>query len=241
MACSLEKLLAQLGLGSRKECRALVLGGCVVVSGETIDDPYAELAPVPKVITVDGEEVDTRVKLYVMLNKPEGVECSHRPQHHESVFSLLPARWVSMGLHCVGRLDVDTTGLLLLSNQGDFIHHVESPRKGLGKVYHAMLADPLTASARAALLEGVELRSEKGLFKALALEDVDDGRVAITVGEGVYHQVKRMFAAVGNKVVHLHRVAIGSVTLDSQLEPGAWRYLSVDELQGLGVTVPETP
>lgn len=231
---TLEKLLSQLGLGSRKESRALVRMGLVEVDGETAEDPFVELSPLPGHLVVNGEDISLRTRLFVLLHKPEGYECSHRPQHHESVFSLLPARWLAMGIHCVGRLDVDTTGLLLLSNQGDFIHQIESPRKGLGKAYRAVLADPLTPESQERLLAGVELRSEKGLFNALSLEMHDEHTVTITVGEGVYHQVKRMFAAVGNKVCALHRVSIGSLVLNADLAPGSWRFLEADELRNLG-------
>lgn len=232
--CTLEKHLARLGLGSRKECRALIRMGLVEIDGELPEDPQALYDSLPPAITVNGETVDTSTKLFVMLHKPAGVECSHQPQHHASVFSLLPERWLAMDLRCVGRLDVDTTGLLLLSNQGDFVHLVESPRKGLGKTYVASLADPLSLEAQEKLRAGVELRQEKGLFRALELEMRDDGKVAITVGEGVYHQVKRMFAAVGNRVEGLHRGSIGTVSLDQGLAPGEWRFLRDEELLALG-------
>lgn len=227
---SLEKLLVQLGLGSRKECRILVRQGLVEISGKVMEDPFEVLTQLPAELAVNGEMIPARTSLFVMLYKPAGFECSHRPQHHDSVFSLLPARWLNMDMHCVGRLDVDTTGLLLFSNQGRFIHHVESPRKGLGKVYRAHLAESLSSTAQEMLLEGVELRSEKGLFRALSLNAIEDRVVDIAVGEGVYHQVKRMFAAVGNKVESLHRISIGDLKLDPVLCPGQWRFLEEEDL-----------
>jgi len=229
----LEKLLSQMGLGSRKECRLAIRQGLVEIDGMIQDNPSLDLQEIPSHLNFAGESLPTQTRLYIMLNKPEGYECSHRPQHHQSVFNLLPERFLNMDVHCVGRLDVDTTGLLLFSNQGGFIHHVESPRKGLGKTYRARLADHLNEEQADALLAGVQLRSEKGLFTAKALYRIEDNLVDIVVGEGVYHQVKRMFAAVGAKVVSLHRLSIGTLELDAEMVSGSWRFLNTQDLAKL--------
>lgn len=232
---NLEKLLARLGVGSRKDCFRYIRNGLVQIEGVVVNDPRTTFATLPTEIMVGEESIPVVLELFVMLHKPVGYECSHRPQNHDSVFSLFPERFLAMGLQSVGRLDVDTTGLLLLSNQGNFIHSIESPRKGYGKVYEAHLVDPLEAVAQEQLLQGVALHHEKGLFQALDLQMVNERHVRITVGEGVYHQVKRMFAAVGNRVESLHRLAIGAVALPSDLPCGQWRWLTESECLALGV------
>jgi 16S rRNA pseudouridine516 synthase len=162
--------------------------------------------------------------IYIKLHKPFGYECSHAPTSHESVFALLPQEMVKDGLQCAGRLDYDTTGLLLLSNDGQFIHKIEHPKKGFAKTYIATLAKPLTEEMQKNLLYGVSLRGEKRLCTALELKLVAGNMAEITIKGGVYHQVKRMFAAVGNKVIALHRSKIGTYELDN-IESGQWSYL----------------
>ena len=207
-ALTLDRLLASIGFGSRKEARALVRMGFVELDGKVLEDPFMEFKERPECITVNGEEVTTQEKLYVMLHKPVDVECSHNPRDHESVYSLLPDRFTAMGIQSVGRLDADSEGLLLLSNQGDFIHRVESPKKGLFKYYRVGLARPF------------EIR-------------VEGDTVVIAIGEGLYHQVRRMFAAVGNHVVTLKREAIGPVALDPSLGKAGWRFLTDSEVASL--------
>lgn len=227
---TVERLLSRLGFGSRKDCRALVRSGLVEISGEVVADPFEMLDEKPETILVNGESVPTFEDLYVMMNKPCGLECSHKPRDHESVFERFPPRMLSMGLHCVGRLDADSHGLLLLSNEGQFIHRVESPKKGMLKTYVAKLARPITDGQIRLLTEGVQLKGEKKLFVARKLEKVSDTEVRISIAEGVYHEVRRMFAAVSNHVEDLERVSIGNVVLDSALGPGDWRFLTPEEV-----------
>jgi 16S rRNA pseudouridine516 synthase len=186
----------------------------------------------PEFITVNGEEVPTIEKLYIMMDKPLDVECSHNARDHQSVFELLPDRFTAMGIQTVGRLDADSSGLLLFSNQGDFIHKVESPKKGYLKKYRVTLARPFTEEQKAELLRGVMLKDERRPVLARALE-VDGDSVLISIGEGLYHQVRRMFAAVGNHVETLKREAIGPVVLDSTLGKGGWRYMTEEEVASL--------
>ena len=213
-ALTLDRLLASIGFGSRKEARALVRMGFVELDGKVLEDPFMEFKERPECITVNGEEVTTQEKLYVMLHKPVDVECSHNPRDHESVYSLLPDRFTAMGIQSVGRLDADSEGLLLLSNQGDFIHRVESPKQ------------------EAELLKGVMLKDERRPVLAREIR-VEGDTVVIAIGEGLYHQVRRMFAAVGNHVVTLKREAIGPVALDETLGKGGWRFLTDSEVASL--------
>ncbi len=218
-ALTLERLLAGIGFGSRKEARALVRMGVVELNGEVQEDPFVEFKERPATITVNGEEVTTQEKLYVMLHKPLDVECSHNARDHRSVFELLPDRFTAMGIQTVGRLDADSEGLLLLSNQGDFIHKVESPKKGYLKKYRVTLARPFTEEQKAELLGGVMLKGERRPVLAREIA-VEGDSVVISIGEGLYHQVRRMFAAVGNHVETLKRDAIGPVLLDETLGKG---------------------
>ena len=157
------------------------------------------------------------------------MECSHNARDHRSVFELLPDRFTAMGIQTVGRLDADSEGLLLLSNQGDFIHKVESPKKGYLKKYRVTLARPFTEEQKAELLGGVMLKGERRPVLAREIA-VEGDSVVISIGEGLYHQVRRMFAAVGNYVETLKRDAIGPVLLDETLGKGGWRFLTDDEV-----------
>ena len=231
-ALTLDRLLASIGFGSRKECRALVRMGMVELDGEVLEDPFVEFKERPEFITVNGEEVPTIEKLYIMMDKPLDVECSHNARDHQSVFELLPDRFVAMGIQTVGRLDADSSGLLLFSNQGDFIHKVESPKKGYLKKYRVTLARPFTEEQKAELLRGVMLKDERRPVLAHEIS-VEDNSVLISIGEGLYHQVRRMFAAVGNHVETLKREAIGPVVLDDMLGKGGWRYLTDEEISSL--------
>lgn len=228
-ALTLDRLLASIGFGSRKEARALVRMGFVELDGKVLDDPFMEFKERPECITVNGEEVTTQEKLYVMLHKPTDVECSHNPRDHESVYSLLPDRFTAMGIQSVGRLDADSEGLLLLSNQGDFIHRVESPKKGCLKRYRVTLAREFTEAQEKELLAGVMLKDERRPVQAREIVR-EEGSVVITIGEGLYHQVRRMFAAVGNHVETLERISIGPLVLDETLGEGGWRFLTDEEI-----------
>lgn len=228
-ALTLERLLASMGYGSRKESRALVRMGLVELDGNVLEDPFMEFAERPESITVNGEEVPTVDKLYVMMHKPLDVECSHNARDHQSVFSLLPDRFTAMGIQTVGRLDADSEGLLLLSNQGDFIHKVESPKKGLLKRYRVTLAREFTEAQKQELLKGVMLKGERREVLAREIE-VEGDSVIVAIGEGLYHQVRRMFAAVGNHVETLERISIGPVQLDASLGRGGWRFLTDEEV-----------
>jgi 16S rRNA pseudouridine516 synthase len=177
-----------------------------------------------KKIAILHLENEVKHKIYIKLNKPLGYECSHAPASHESVFSLFPLEFIKNGLQCAGRLDVDTTGLLLLSNDGEFIHKIEHPKKGFAKTYIAGLTDSLTEGMQKKLLTGVQLHGEKRLCKALELKLLAENMAEIIIKGGVYHQVKRMFAAVGNKVVTLHRSKIGDYELEA-LKEGEWRFI----------------
>ncbi len=229
----LSRILQSQGFGSRKGCVAQVRAGAVAVNGVVCDDPEAEFNTNGLQLTLDGATWTYREKAYVLMHKPAGYECSHHPSHHPSVFSLLPPPLLQRGVQCVGRLDQDTTGLLLFSDDGQFIHRMISPRKGIAKVYRATCADPVTDAMLDALRTGVVLNDEPAPIAALACERLDATTLRLTLAEGKYHQVKRMIAATGNHVETLHREAIGSHALPAGLAPGSWRWLEVADLQQL--------
>lgn len=229
----LYKALQSQGFGSRKACIARVWAGEVEANGVVCDDPETEVDPAGLELTLDGASWRYREKVYVLMHKPAGYECSHHPSHHPSVFALLPPPLLQRGVQCVGRLDQDTTGMLLFSDDGQFIHRMISPRKGVTKVYRVSCADPVGDAMLDALRTGVQLNDEPAPIAALACEPIDSHTLRLSLGEGKYHQVKRMIAATGNRVERLHREAIGNFALPATLPPGAWRWLEDPDLKQL--------
>lgn len=221
----LETILFTQGFGSRRECRALIAAGSVRIDAAIRTDPHADFETTGLTFEVARVPWRFQDKAYLMLHKPGGHECSHQPQHHASVFSLLPAPLRGRGVQCVGRLDQDTTGLLLLSDDGGFVHALASPRKKVPKVYRAGLKHPLDDRQLHALRTGVLLHGETQPSRATAARAVDAHTLELTIAEGKYHQVKRMVAAAGNRVETLHRHAVGALTLPPGLAPGQWCWL----------------
>lgn len=224
----LERILRSQGFGAKKACRALIEAGEVTVEGAPCDDPFAEFAPAGLNFTVAGEAWEYRENAYLLMNKPAGYECSHQPIHHPSVFALLPAPMLGRGMQAVGRLDEDTTGLLLFSDDGQFIHRMASPKWKMPKVYRVTLKHPGDDALVTALLSGVQLHDEPAPIAAAACEQVEERVLLLTLTEGKYHQVKRMIGAAGNRVEALQRVALGSLTLPADLPEGKWRWLDAE-------------
>ena len=233
------RLLQSQGFGSRKLCRERVRAGRVGVNGVPCTDPDRVFDPAGLVLDVDGEAWAYREKAYLVLHKPAGYECSRQARDHPSVFGLLPAPLVERGVQCVGRLDQDTTGLLLLSDDGEFIHHHTSPRRAVGKTYRVTCKHPLQDALVASLLAGVLLRDETAPIAARSCRILAERELELSIAEGKYHQVKRMVAAAGNRVAALHRVAVGGYTLPEDLPPGHWKWLEPAELEHLG-SLPDT-
>ena len=226
----LEKILQSQGFGSRKYCQQLIKNGAVLIENQVYDNPKQNLNTDDLNFTVFGEPYQYRENVYIALNKPQDYECSHQATHHQSVFSLLPEILIHRGVQCVGRLDQDTTGLLLLTDDGQYLQSLTHPRKHVPKIYHVTTADPVTPKQIQALEQGVELRNEKGIFAATDVQLISANQLCMTVHQGVYHQVKRMLAAVGNKVDALHRHQIGQLELPDLAE-GEWIYLTAWQKQ----------
>ncbi|OEC90351.1 pseudouridine synthase [Acinetobacter sp. YK3] len=226
----LEKILQSQGFGSRKYCQQLIKNGSVQIENQICDNPKQNINTDQLVFQVFGEEYQYREHVYIVLNKPKGYECSHQATHHKSVFSLFPEILLHRGIQCVGRLDQDTTGLLLLTDNGQFLQALTHPRKHVPKVYHVTTADPITPEQIQGLQQGVELRNEKGIYAATDIQLFSEHQLSMTIHQGVYHQVKRMLAAVGNKVEALHRHQVGLLELPD-LPEGEWMYLSDEQKQ----------
>lgn len=221
----LEKMLQSQGFGSRKHCQQLIKNGAIQIQNEVITDPKFKLDLDHLEFSVYQQTFQYREKVYIALNKPQNYECSHQSTHHFSVFDLFDDVLMNRGLQSVGRLDQDTTGLLLFTDDGQFLQALTHPKKHVPKVYQIQTADPITDEQIQQLEQGVELRNEKGLFAATDVQRLAEHALKITVHQGVYHQVKRMLAAVGNKVERLHRAQVGQLVLND-LPEGDWLYLN---------------
>ena len=244
----LQDILYSQGFGTRRVCSGLIQQGLVQVY-------ESSEAPAPVLCTqsaadfvaeglrfrVQGVDWPYYEKAYVMLNKPTATECSQKPSTHPSIYTLLPSplrlrpqKGAVQGVQAVGRLDQDTTGLLLLTDDGKFIHRMSSPRHHVPKVYEVTVKHPLDEVQVGKLLSGVVLDDDPKPVRAAACEAVSSHHLRLTLTEGKYHQVKRMVAAVSNRVEALHRESIGELTLPADLKPGEWRWLSAVDLKNLG-------
>ncbi|PPE69871.1 16S rRNA pseudouridine(516) synthase [Caldimonas thermodepolymerans] len=221
----LAQLLFSQGFGTRRECEGLILAGRVAIGGAVHADPDHEVDPGGLVFSVDGQDWPYHERACLVMHKPAGYECSQKPSAWPSVYTLLPAPLRRRGVQAVGRLDQDTTGLLVLTDDGPLIHRLTSPKKHVAKVYEVTTADPVTPAQVERLLAGVVLRDDPAPVRAAACEATDAHGLRLTLTEGKYHQVKRMVAAVGNRVVALHRSRFGALELPPDLAPGQWRWL----------------
>jgi 16S rRNA pseudouridine516 synthase len=234
----LEDILFSQGFGTRRVCAGLVQQGYVSVNGEVQQDPGIFFEPENLKFKVQGTEWPYFDRAYLMLHKPLGTECSQKPSTWPSIYTLLPSalrlrpqKAAVQGVQAVGRLDQDTTGLLLLTDDGKFIHRMSSPKHHMPKVYEVTTKHDVTELQVEKLLAGVVLDDSPKPVKAAACEKVSDTHLKLTLTEGKYHQVKRMLAAVGNRVEGLHRSAIGNLQLPDDLPPGQWRWILPSELE----------
>lgn len=218
----LSQVLFSQGFGSRRHCAGLVTAGLVRIGGQVVDDPDADLDVEGLVFEVEGRTWPYHDKALILLHKPAGYECSQKPRHHPSVMSLLPAPLRERGVQPIGRLDEDTTGLLLLTDDGALIHRLTSPKHHVPKVYEVTARHPLTPEQLQRLRDGVVLDDSPQPVRAVAAEATGETTLRLTLTEGKYHQVKRMLAAVGNRCDALHRSAFGALTIPEGLAPGQW-------------------
>lgn len=228
----LDKILARTGYGSRKDVKSLVKTGAVEVNGRRVKDSGMKVDPAGDVITVSGERVQYREFIYIMMNKPDGVISATEDRFDRTVIDLLDEEARRFEPFPVGRLDKDTTGLLLISNDGKLAHELLSPKKHVAKTYAVTVDGPVGEHEKSLFEQGVTLDDGYETMPAqMELVRPDDHRhVLLTIYEGKFHQVKRMFQAVGRKVTKLERVTFGPLSLDRTLLPGQYRELHEEEL-----------
>ncbi|HET7831850.1 MAG TPA: pseudouridine synthase [Gallionella sp.] len=228
---TLERILQSQGFGSRKWCRELIEDGEVSIGGTVIHDARTAIETAGLEFTVFDEVWAYREHVYLALNKPANYECSRKPSHHPGVMTLLLEQFDRRDVQPVGRLDHDTTGLLLMSDDGAFIHQQSSPKHHVPKVYVATTHEPVTPELLAQLLAGVKLHDEPAPIAAVSCRMLGTNGIEIVLEQGKYHQVKRMLAAAGNHCVALRRTAIGRLQLDALgLAEGEWCYLDAAQL-----------
>ena len=226
----LEQVLFSQGFGTRHECRGLIATGQVTVRGERLDDPDADVALEALTFAVKGKEWPYREKALLMMNKPAGYECSQKPIHHPSVMQLLEPPLRRRGVQPVGRLDADTTGLLIFTDDGALLHRLTHPKRHVPKRYRVTCKHAPSDQMLADLQKGVLLKDEKETLCATDVVRVNEITIDMTITSGKYHQVKRMVAAAGNRVDALERIAFGALTLPADLAPGQWVWLPGPEV-----------
>ena len=229
----LDKLITDTGLCSRSQARELIRRGRAAVDGAAVTDPAAKFDPQSIVLSVDGKPLSGTEHVYVMLHKSAGVLTAARDPRKPTVLDIMPAEWKRRGLFPVGRLDKDTTGLLLLTDDGAFAHRVISPKSHVSKLYEAQVDGIPTAEDIAAFREGIVLKDGTRCLPA-ELQDLGGGLVRVEVFEGKYHQIKRMLGSRQLPVRALRRLRIGGLWLDETLSPGEYRLLTGEELQQIG-------
>lgn len=225
----LDKYLCHATGLTRSRAQIVIRRGQVTVNGEVRKSPDFKL-PADAVVTWHGEPVSIGGKRYYMLHKPSGVVCAAIDARHKTVLDLFDSA-ERTNLHVAGRLDIDATGLVLLTDDGDWSHRITSPRYRCDKVYRVEVADALDETVVTAFAEGLLLRNEEKKTLPARLEILGANTARLRISEGKYHQVKRMFAALGNRVTALHRERIGVLSLDPSLLPGQWRPLTEDEIK----------
>ena len=229
-----DKVLSNMGFGSRREIKEKMKKKLVTVNGEMISDPGFKVDPDEDKIIIEGEEVFYRKYIYLMMNKPQGVVSATFDNHDQTVIDLLPFDYKAFDPAPVGRLDKDTVGFLLITNDGVLNHKLLSPRSHVDKVYYAYLEKEASEEDISAFEKGVVLSDGyKCMPAGLKIGDDDKKEVYVTLREGKFHQVKRMFHARDNEVTYLQRIAFGPLSLDEELEEGDFRELTEEELEAL--------
>lgn len=231
----IDKLLANVGFGSRKEVKKLLKSGVIKVDGKVITDSKVHVDPDKQEITVNGELIEYKEYIYLMMNKPSGYLSATEDVLQKTVLDLLEYEDVIYQPFPVGRLDKDTEGLLLLTNDGQLAHQLTSPKKHIPKTYYATILGEVTEEDMLTFQNGVEL-DDGYVTKPAKLEVVEAGpnsTIYVTITEGKYHQVKRMFEAVGKRVTYLKRVKMGPIPLDEDLRVGEYRELTDEEVEQL--------
>ena len=228
----LDKILASQGTLSRRDVKEIIKKGRVTLNGIVVRDSAVKVDLNTDTVAIDGEQISLKKHIYIMMNKPQGVISASDSESDETVVDLVPDELFRKGLFPAGRLDKDTTGFVLITDDGDFAHKILSPKNHIFKTYFARLQHELTVSDIETLEKGITL-ADGTILKEAKVEIVENSEtplIKIMICEGKYHQVKRMFAATGNKVIELHRSKMGELELDSNLKPGECREITPEEL-----------
>ena len=227
----LDKYICQATTLTRSQAKKVISQGRITSNAACIRNSAYKVSE-NEAISLDGKQIAVRGLRYIMLNKPQDFICSTVDEQLPSILNLIDAEKREQ-LFIAGRLDADTTGLTLITDDGQWSHQITSPRKKCVKRYRVGLAEPLPDEAIALFKEGIQLKSENQPCLPATLEIISETEVLLTISEGKYHQVKRMFAAVGNHVTALHREQIGQIELDENLALGEWRYLTEQEIKSI--------
>ena len=228
----IDKIIASQGQYSRSEVKKLVKSGRVTLDGRVLKSSDEKADPNVNIIAIDGKAVNYKKHIYIMLNKPQGVVSATDDRDHPTVIDLVPKELRRDGLFPAGRLDADTVGFVLITDDGDFAHEILSPKNHIMKTYHAVLQRDLTQEDIASFKNGIELKDGTLCLEAeVTALDSPQPMAQVKICEGKYHQVKRMFAALGNKVLYLKRVKMGGLPLDDTLEEGQCREITAEELE----------
>lgn len=228
----LDKILASQGTLSRRDVKEIIKKGRVTLNGIVVRDSAVKVDLNTDTVAIDGEQIALKKHIYIMMNKPQGVISASDSESDETVVDLVPGELFRKGLFPAGRLDKDTTGFVLITDDGDFAHKILSPKNHIFKTYFARLQHELTVSDIETLEKGITL-ADGTILKEAKVEIVENSEtplIKIMICEGKYHQVKRMFAATGNKVIELHRSKMGELELAPNLKPGECREITPEEL-----------
>lgn len=227
----IDKIIASQGKYSRSDVKSLVSKRRVTVDGKVVKSSSEKADAQNSIICIDGMEITIKKQIYLMLNKPKGYVSATEDKEHQTVLELVPEEYAGRELFPAGRLDRDTTGLMIITDDGVMAHNILAPKKHVQKIYHVTLDIPVTVDMQKGFADGVELND--GVCKAASLEITGDYTATVTLKEGRYHQIKRMFGCYGAKVVELHRVAMGDLYLPEDLPEGQCRELTAEELNKL--------
>ncbi|MBS4537817.1 rRNA pseudouridine synthase [Clostridium sp. D2Q-11] len=231
----LDKILSNLGYGTRKEIKGKIKAGLVKVEGKIIKDSSLKVNPGDSLIEFNNKEIDYRKYIYLLMNKPQGVISATDDNYHKTVIDLIDNEFKAFEPFPVGRLDKDTEGLLLLTNDGKLAHNLLSPKKHIDKKYYVEVKGELTSKDEIAFKDGIDI-GEKDITLPADLQIISSGKIStgyVTIREGKFHQVKRMFKELGKEVVYLKRVSMGELLLDPNLRLGEYRELTTKELEKL--------
>lgn len=225
----IDKIVASQGIYSRSEVKSLISKKRIAVDGEIVKSSSVKADPNKAEITINGQKLVFKKHVYLMLNKPKGYVSATEDRDHKTVLELIPEEYKGRDMFPAGRLDRDTTGLMIITDDGVMAHNILSPKKHVQKIYHVKLDIPVTSEMADGFASGVQLND--GVCKDAFLEKTGQYTCLVTLKEGRYHQIKRMFGCFGAKVVELHRIAMGNLMLPEDLKEGCSRELTEDELK----------